>query len=262
MKFRLWREGGRRGRRRRAMLQRHCVLRFKSTELLSWQAWQVCVCLWPSWELSHDGHSPSLCRMRWPLQNTSSQTPVLGCGFLHAGAWTTLCYKPEVSQVLPLFLPTTPCCVWWINFSTEQMQPSWGERRRVMLSISIGRELPRAVCAFECQISPPQPGLQSPSADLLREEPHLLPNIPLLWPDCSLGRQKLLALPSPLSFFPSCVLVLRMFKVDGFCVNMWQQEVLQHPRLQRSVSARCCCVHLILNKNPTKPPKLKLCVVL
>lgn len=58
----------------------------------------------------------------------SSQTPVPGTGFLHAGAWTTLCHKPEVSQVLPLLLPAMSCCAWWINFSIEQMQPSWGER--------------------------------------------------------------------------------------------------------------------------------------
>lgn len=59
-----------------------------------------------------------------------------------SGQWLPACLclnnslpQPEVSQALPLFLPTVSYCAWWINFSIEKMQPGWGERHRVMLSL-------------------------------------------------------------------------------------------------------------------------------
>lgn len=91
-----------------------------------------------------------------------------------------------------------------------------------MLSISEEQEVLWAVGAFECQISPHQPGLQTPLTDLPYEEPYLHPgrsspglSIPLLGLGRDLGSDKLLALPSPFFLFLQLlILVLRLFKVD------------------------------------------------
>lgn len=116
---------------------------------------------------------------------TYTVLPLTGCGDLFpdcsSGQWLPECLclnnslpQPEVSQVLPLFFTTASYCAWWTNFSTEKMLPGWGERHRVMLSLTAGQELLWALLgAFECQISPHQPGLQAPLTDLPYEEPYL-----------------------------------------------------------------------------------------
>lgn len=101
--------------------------------LSQWSCWtgrfsKFVSVFWLSWELSHDQHSPSLSWMWWSLP------PACLC-------LNNSLPQPEDSQVLPLFFPTVSYCAQWTHFSSEQMQPSWEERHRVMLSLSAGQEL-------------------------------------------------------------------------------------------------------------------------
>lgn len=196
MTFRPCREAGKGG-----ILQRLCVLKSKPMKLLSWQAQCFCDYWWLSWELSLDRRRPSLSQMWWPLQNNLLPDP--GSGQLPPACWCMnssllqVWLQPGSSSVLS---NNSFLCL--INQFQHLANAAKLRRKTETKNISMRQELPRAVCAFKCQIVFMTSWAAASISRFAFWRATFAP-----WQvqglGCSVGREKLLALPSPMCFFPS-----------------------------------------------------------